>query len=81
MTVSVQEELCRCSSASLAILVVPKAAVQVWQVTDDMNTTDLSLFDSLEDVREFAGSIYDRTVNARQECADLDIPKHKKGYC
>ena len=28
----------------------------------------------------FAGNIYDRTVNALQECADLYIHKHKKGY-
>ena len=35
----------------------------------DINTTDLSLFDSPEGVHEFAGSIYDRTVtgNALQE--------------
>ena len=47
---------------------------------DDINTTDLSLFDSSKGVHEFAGNIYDRTVNALQECADLYIPKHKKGY-
>ena len=46
----------------------------------DINATDLSLFDSSEGVHEFAGNIYDRTVNALQECADLHIPKHKKGY-
>ena len=49
-------------------------------VLDDTNTTDLPLLDSPEGVHEFAGSIYDRTVNALQECADLDIPKHSKGY-
>ena len=47
---------------------------------DDINTTDLPLVDSPEGVHEFAGSIYDRTVIALQECADLYIPKHKKGY-
>ena len=55
-----------------------------WQllqpVPDDVNTTDWSLFDSPEGVQQFAGSIYDRTVNTLQECADLYIPKHKKGY-
>ena len=48
-------------------------------VLEDINTTDLSLFDSPEGVHEFAGNIYDRTVNALQECAYLYIPKHKTG--
>ena len=48
-------------------------------VLDDINTTDLSLFDSSEGVHEFTGNIYDRIVNALQECEDLYIPKHKKG--
>ena len=43
---------------------------------DDINTTDLSLFDSPGGAHEFAGSIYDRTVNVMQECADLYIHKH-----
>ena len=47
-------------------------------VLDDINTTNLSLFDSSEGAHEFAGNIYDRTVNALQECADLYIAKHKK---
>ena len=29
---------------------------------------------------EFTDSIYDRTVNILQECADLYIPKHTKCY-
>ena len=45
---------------------------------DDIYTTDLSLLDSPEGVHEFAGDIYDRTVDALQECADLYMPKHKK---
>ena len=49
-------------------------------VLDDINTNDLSLFDSSEGVHEFAGNIYDRTVNVLQEFADFYIPKHKKGY-
>ena len=49
-------------------------------VLDDINITDLSLFDSPEGVHEFAGSIYDRTVIAIQDSAVLYIPKHKKGY-
>ena len=47
---------------------------------DYININDLSLFDSPEGVHEFAGSIYDRTVDTLQEYADLYIPKHKKGY-
>ena len=45
-----------------------------------INAADLSLFDSPEDVHEFAGSIYNRAVNAQHECTDLYISKHKKGY-
>ena len=54
-------------------------ATRQLSVLDDINTTDLSLFDSSEGVHEFAGNIYDRTVNALHEYADLYIPKHKKG--
>ena len=39
---------------------------------------NLTSFDSLDSVHKCAGSIYDRTVNVLQECADLYIPK--KGY-
>ena len=46
-------------------------------MVDDINTTVLSLFVSPEGVHEFAGSIYDRTANALQECADLYISEHK----
>ena len=45
----------------------------------DINTINLSPFNSPEGVHEFAGSIYDRTVYALQECADLYTSKHKKG--
>ena len=41
---------------------------------------DVSLFDSPEGVHKFAGSIYDRTVNAVQEYSHLYIPKYTKGY-
>ena len=49
-------------------------------VLDDINITDLFLCNSPDGVHEFAGNIYDRTVNVLQECADLYIPKHYKGY-
>ena len=48
-------------------------------VLDDIITIDLSLFDSPEGVHEIAGSIYDRTVNTLQECADLYNAQPKKG--
>ena len=42
--------------------------------------TNLSLVDSPEGAHEFSDNIKDRTINALQECADLYIPRHKKGY-